>query len=161
MLAIRMQRTGRKGHAMYRMIVQDSRRTPTSGRIVALIGHHDPHAKTTQIVKDKAAYYLQNGAQPSPRAVRLLQAEGVTLPSWVQAATVKSSAIRNQSKLRRNQPAAEAPVEAELPTAEAPTDKVSDVATADEATESPASPTDEQAAADASDKAVADTPDKV
>lgn len=119
MLAIRMQRTGRKGHAMYRVIVQDSRRTPTSGRIVALIGHHDPHAKTTQIVKEKAQYYLENGAQPSPRVVRLLQSEGVTLPSWVEAATAKTSGIRNPEKLRKNQPAAETSAEVEA-TAEEP-----------------------------------------
>ena len=35
MLAIRMQRTGRKGHAQFRVIVQESRRTPTSGNVVA------------------------------------------------------------------------------------------------------------------------------
>jgi hypothetical protein len=35
MLAIRMQRTGRKGHAMFRVVVQDSRLTPSSGRVVA------------------------------------------------------------------------------------------------------------------------------
>jgi small subunit ribosomal protein S16 len=112
MLVIRMQRTGRKGHAQFRVVVQDSRRTPTSGNIVASLGHYDPHTKKTEIDKEKAAYYLGNGAQPSDRVVRLLQAEGVKLPTWVKVATVKSSAIKNQDKLRRNRPAEEAaPVE--------------------------------------------------
>lgn len=114
MLAIRMQRTGRKGHAQFRVVVQDSRLTPTSGRHVALLGSYDPHAKTTTLVKEKAEFYLSHGAQPSDRVVRLFEAEGVTLPSWVKKATDKKRAIRNPEKLRKNQPKeAAAPAEAE------------------------------------------------
>lgn len=107
MLAIRMQRTGRKGHAMFRVVVQDSRRTPSSGKFVALLGSYDPHAKTTTLVKDKAELYLQNGAQPSDRVVALFQREGVKLPEWVQKRADKSGKIRNPEKLRKNQPKAE------------------------------------------------------
>lgn len=110
MLAIRMQRTGRKGHAQFRVVVQDSRLTPTSGRHVALLGSYDPHAKTTTLVKEKAEYYLSHGAQPSDRVVRLFEREGVALPAWVAKATKRKGAIRNPEKLRRNQPKAEAPV---------------------------------------------------
>jgi len=123
MLAIRMQRTGRKGHAMFRVVVQDSRLTPTSGRVVALLGSYDPHAKTSTLVKDKAEYYLSNGAQPSPRVVRLFETEGVTLPSWVKKTAPKTGAIRNAEKLRRNQPKVEAP-KAEETVAEAPAEAV-------------------------------------
>ena len=77
MLAIRMQRTGRKGHAMFRVIVQDSRLTPTSGKIVATLGNYDPHAQVFTLDKDKAAFYLEHGAQPSDRIARLLKNEGV------------------------------------------------------------------------------------
>lgn len=105
MLAIRMQRTGRKGHAMFRVVVQDSRRTPTSGKVVAQIGSYDPHAKTTTLKKDKAAFYLEHGAQPSERVVKLFVSEGVTLPAWVkQPATDKQRVIRTLDKLRRNKP---------------------------------------------------------
>lgn len=104
MLAIRLQRTGRKGHAQYRVIVQDARRTPTSGKIVALLGHYNPHTKESVIEKDKAAHYLKHGAQPSDRVVTLLKAEGVTLPKWVKAASTKQRTIRNTEKLRRNRP---------------------------------------------------------
>lgn len=107
MLAIRMQRTGRKGHAQFRVVVQDSRRTPTSGRIVALLGNFNPHTKEAKIDKEKAEYYLKNGAQPSDRVVRLLKAEGVKLPSWVKVPSSKERSIRNQEKLRKNRPAEE------------------------------------------------------
>ncbi|HSX06679.1 MAG TPA: 30S ribosomal protein S16 [Candidatus Saccharimonadia bacterium] len=108
MLAIRLQRTGRKGHAMFRVVVQDSRRTPTSGKIVAQLGTYDPHSKAVVLNGEKASFYLSNGAQPSPRAVRLLQGEGVKLPDWVAVSDKKSGAIRNPEKLRRNQPKEEA-----------------------------------------------------
>jgi len=58
MLAIRMQRTGRKGSAQFRVVVQDSRKTPTSGNIVALVGSYDPHAKVTTLNKEKISFYL-------------------------------------------------------------------------------------------------------
>jgi small subunit ribosomal protein S16 len=119
MLVIRMQRTGRKGHAQFRIVVQDSRRTPTSGKVVAMLGSYDPHAKTTTLNKEKASTYLNNGAQPSDRVARLLQAEGVKLPTWVKLAAAKSGAIRNPEKLRRNQPKEETPKE-EAPTEAAP-----------------------------------------
>jgi len=108
MLAIRMQRTGRHGHAMFRMIVQDSRRTPTSGNIVAALGNYDPHTKTAVFDKEKASYYLEHGAQPSDRVIFILKAQGVKIPSWVNVDDKKTASIRNKSKLRRNRPAGEA-----------------------------------------------------
>jgi small subunit ribosomal protein S16 len=119
MLTIRMQRTGRKGHAMFRVVVQDSRITPTSGKVVALLGSYDPHAKTVTLDKEKTAVYLNNGAQPSDRAALLLQKEGVALPKWVKVSTTKSGNLRNPEKLRKNQPK-EAPVETPAAEAEQP-----------------------------------------
>lgn len=143
MLVIRLQRTGRKGHAQFRVVVQDSRRTPSSGRVVALLGSFNPHSKEVTIDKEVAAKYLANGAQPSDRVIRLLQAEGVALPSWVKVPTQKTGALRNPDKLRKNQPAVEpAPVEevAEEPVAEAeeaPVEVAAEEAPAEEA-EAPA-----------------------
>jgi len=112
MLTIRMQRTGRKGHAMFRVVVQDARVTPTSGKVVASIGHYDPHTKINVIAKDKAAFYLEHGARPSDRVAKLLKAEGVKLPKWVELETKKAGTLRHADKLRKNRPAeAKAPVE--------------------------------------------------
>lgn len=116
MLAIRMQRTGRKGHAEFRIIVQESRRTPTSGAIVTQLGHYNPHAKTVVLDKEKTSFYLEHGAQPSESVVRLLQKESIKLPSWVKLATTKSRTTRHPEKLRANQPAKPA---AEVETTEA------------------------------------------
>ncbi|HMT18821.1 MAG TPA: 30S ribosomal protein S16 [Candidatus Saccharibacteria bacterium] len=130
MLAIRMQRVGRKGYAEYRVVVQEARLTPTSGRVVARIGHHNPHTKQTTLDKEKVEYYLSNGAQPTPRVVSLLKAEKIALPAWVQTESKeKKRTIKNSEKLRKNQPK-EAPV-AEEPQEEAP---ATEAPTAEEAT---------------------------
>ena len=124
MLSIRMQRTGRKGHAMFRVVVQESHLSPKSGKVVAQLGSYDPHSKTVTLAKDKAEFYLKNGAQPSARAARIMEGEGIKMPAWFVKATEKKRATRNPEKLRKNQPAE--------PKVEAPTEK------AEQAAETPA-----------------------
>ena len=119
MLAIRLQRVGRKGLPIYRVAVQEAQRHPSSGRVVAYVGTYNPHTKEVNLQKDAAQKYLDNGAQPTPRVVKLLKAEGVKLPSWVkEASSDKQKTIKNVEKLRRNQPKEEALVEEETPAAE-------------------------------------------
>ncbi len=107
MLAIRLQRTGRKGHAQYRMIVQESRRSPKSGAVVVSLGNYDPHTKQVNVDKEKAAFYLNHGAQPSDRVAVLLQKEGVKMPSWVKLDSKKQSTVKNADKRRSTRPVEE------------------------------------------------------
>lgn len=126
MLAIRLQRLGRKGYPVYRIAVQEAQRHPSSGRVVAYVGTYNPHTKEANVQVKDAQKYLDNGAQPSPRVVKLLKDAGVTLPKWVQAArTDKQRQIKNAEKLRKNQPAEEAPEE---PAAEPAADEATDEA---------------------------------
>ena len=115
MLAIRLQRLGRKGYPTYRIAVQESQRHPSSGRVVAYVGSYNPHTKEVIVQAELAQKYLDNGAQPSPRVVKLLADNGVKMPAWVkQAATDHKKEIRNPEKLRKNQPkeeVVEAPAE--------------------------------------------------
>jgi small subunit ribosomal protein S16 len=130
MLTIRLQRTGRTGHAQFRVIVQDSRAHPKSGRIVAYAGNYDPHTKKVTIDKDKISGYLANGAVPSERVARILIKEGLKLPAWYRLPADKKKSVRNAEKRRStrpegpaepaaaptvDEPAAEAPAEAETP----------------------------------------------
>lgn len=105
MLAIRLQRLGRKGYPVYRLAVQESQRHPSSGRVVAYVGSYNPHTKEVNVQVEDAQKFLDNGAQPTPRVVKLLKGAGVKLPSWVkQASEDKQKSIRNAEKLRKNQP---------------------------------------------------------
>ena len=105
MLAIRLQRLGRKGYPVYRLAVQEAHRHPSSGRVVAYVGSYNPHTKESNIQVELAQKYLDNGAQPTPRVVKLLKEAGVKLPKWVKEVSAdKQKAIRNPEKLRKNQP---------------------------------------------------------
>ncbi len=106
MLAIRLQRVGRKGYAEYRIVAQDAQRSPSSGRVVANLGNYNPHTKSITVDTEKAQHYLDNGAQPSARIVALFKKQkGIKLPDWVDAETSSTKrAIKNPEKLRKNQP---------------------------------------------------------
>jgi small subunit ribosomal protein S16 len=141
MLTIRLQRGGRSGHPQYRVVVQDSRFSPTSGRIVAQVGSFDPHSKATTLDKEQIEKFMSNGAQPSERVASMLAKEGVKLPSWVKPVRTRSSSTRNAGKLRRNTP--EAPVEEAV---SAETEAVEDATVSEEA---PAEETAAEAVAEA------------
>jgi small subunit ribosomal protein S16 len=137
---------------MFRVVVQDSRQAPTSGKVVAQLGSYDPHAKTLILDKEKASFYLEHGAQPSGRAVRLLKGEGVKLPSWVQEPGKKEGAVRNAEKRRSTAP--EKPVEEAAPaeeTAEAPAEETA-------AEEKPKEPASEDKPAEAEEAPAEETP---
>src|ERR1700729_2118981 len=115
-----MKRTGRSGHSQFRVIVQDSRFNPSSGRVVAYLGNYDPHTKLASIDSEKTVKYLENGAQPSDTVARLLKKEGVKLPDWVKVSQPQARATKNPDKRRSTRPAEpEAPVAEEAPAVEA------------------------------------------
>ncbi|MDR0591237.1 MAG: 30S ribosomal protein S16 [Candidatus Nomurabacteria bacterium] len=141
MLAIRLQRNGRSGYPVYRVIVQEANRHPLSGRVVAYLGSYNPHTKETAINKELAEKYLSNGAQPSSRVVRVLKSQGVTMPKWVKEPAPKTRAVRNLEKLRKNRPVEETPAE-EPVTEEVPAEEAAPVENPD----AEAAPTEEPAA---------------
>lgn len=104
MLVIRLQRRGRKKVAHFRIVVQDSRRTPTSGNVIAYLGHYNPHSKELVVDKDAALGYLKNGAHPSPKIIVLFEKEKIELPSWVKKLKPKTRATRNPEKRRSTAP---------------------------------------------------------
>ena len=105
MLAIRLQRLGRKAYPVYRVAVQEAQRHPSSGRVVAYVGSYNPHTKEAKLDTEKVEFYLKNGAQPTPRVVKLLAEQKVKLPEWVkQHAGTKQSSVKNAEKLRKHQP---------------------------------------------------------
>lgn len=119
MLAIRLQRLGRKAYPVYRLAVQESNRHPSSGRVVAYVGSYNPHTKEANVNVEQAQKYLDNGAQPTPRVVKLLKDAGVKLPKWVKEFDAsKAKNVRNAEKLRKNQPKEEVAEEAEAPVEE-------------------------------------------
>ncbi len=78
MVKIRLRRVGSKGKPSYRLVVADVR-APRDGAFIEIIGHYDPltDPETVVINKEKAQYWLQQGAQPTDTAARLLTKAGI------------------------------------------------------------------------------------
>lgn len=146
MLAIRLQRVGRQGYATYRLAVQEAQRHPSSGRVVAYVGSYNPHTKDANVQVELAQKYLDNGAQPTPRVVKLLADAGVKLPNWVVKASNKTKTTRNAEKLRKNQPKVEEPKEVIEEATDAPEEAPAEVVETPETTEAPAEEVAEEAA---------------
>lgn len=143
MLAIRLQRLGRKAAPVYRLAVQESQRHPSSGRVVAYVGAYNPHSKETKIDKEKVDFYLKNGAQPTPRVVKILLEQKIDLPAWVvKARSDKQASVRKPEKLRKNQPKEQTSTEPELK-AEEPEAETPDEPASSETTPEPEAKTEE------------------
>lgn len=78
MVRIRLRRMGKKKQPSYRIVVADSR-MPRDGRYIESLGHYEPMTEpsTIKIDKERALYWLKNGAQPSRQVQNLMKIEGV------------------------------------------------------------------------------------
>lgn len=76
MLAIRFNRTGKRNHASFRVVLQEHTKAPGK-RHVEILGSYDPHKKTTILNKERILYWIGQGAQTSPVVTNLLVREGV------------------------------------------------------------------------------------
>lgn len=75
---IRLRRMGAKKAPYYRVVVADSR-YPRDGRFIEEIGSYDPMKNPAEIKIDveKAAKWIQNGAQPTDTVKVILKKSGV------------------------------------------------------------------------------------
>jgi small subunit ribosomal protein S16 len=73
MLKIRLRRMGAKHRPFYRIVVSDSRSTPTS-RFNEILGTYDPSHDPADVKIDleKADEWLRKGAHPSETVARLI-----------------------------------------------------------------------------------------
>ena len=80
-LKIRLSRAGAKKRPFYRIVIADSR-SPRDGRYIEKIGTFDPllprdSADRIKLDTDRAKHWLSNGALPTDRVLRFLDAEGL------------------------------------------------------------------------------------
>ena len=73
MLTIRLRRMGARNNPFFRVVVSDSRNTPTAAAVEE-IGHYDPTKNPAQVNIDtvRADYWVSQGAQMSPTVKKLV-----------------------------------------------------------------------------------------
>ncbi|HEX4074280.1 MAG TPA: 30S ribosomal protein S16 [Candidatus Acidoferrales bacterium] len=71
---IRLARMGKKKRPFYRVVVTEKTR-PRNGRFVEIVGTYDPLKKpaAVEVDRERVAYWLSKGAQPSDTVRSLLR----------------------------------------------------------------------------------------
>lgn len=170
---IRLQRGGRKGYAVYRIVVADVR-APRDGKFTEKLGTYNPNTNpaTVDLNFDRALYWVETGAQPTDTARTILKNEGVYLmkhlrggvkkgafdeaaaqakfDAWKQAKEKGFDAVR-EGEAKAKKEAAAKELEAEKKLNEAIAKKVADKKAAAEATEAAAEETAEAPAEEATE----------
>jgi small subunit ribosomal protein S16 len=72
MLAIRLQRVGRKNDPSFRVIVADSKLKPKTGNFLEILGSYDARKGKPVINTERAKYWMSMGAQASGTVHNLL-----------------------------------------------------------------------------------------
>ncbi len=74
MLKIRLRRMGNRNRPFYRVVVSDSRKTPTSSAIEE-VGHYDPTKgiESCRLNVDKIERWVAKGARMSPTVAKLVR----------------------------------------------------------------------------------------
>ena len=89
---IRLQRGGRKGYAVYRIVVADVR-APRDGKFIEKLGMYNPNTNpaTVDLNFDRALYWVGVGAQPSDTVRSILKREGVYLMKHLMGGVSKGA----------------------------------------------------------------------
>ncbi|MDQ4419804.1 30S ribosomal protein S16 [Sphingobium sp. DEHP117] len=155
--SIRLSRGGSKKRPYYRIVVADAR-APRDGKFIERIGSYNPLlAKTDEkrVVLDteRAKYWVANGAQPTDRVARFLDAAGVKERAarnnpnkGVPGEKAKDRAEEKAAKVAEAEEAAKAAAEEAAAAAAAPAPAEEEAPVAEEA--APAEAPAEEAAAE-------------
>ena len=89
---IRLARHGHKRHAVYHVVVADSR-APRDGRFIEKLGTYDPNTNpaTININFERSLYWVNAGAQPTETANRILSYTGVLMMKHLQGGVKKGA----------------------------------------------------------------------
>ena len=87
-----MQRGGRKGYAVYRIVIADVR-APRDGKFTEKIGTYNPNTNpaTVDLNFERALYWVETGAQPTDTVRNLLKSEGVYMMKHLRGGVKKGA----------------------------------------------------------------------
>lgn len=98
---IRLQRHGRKGKPFYWIVAADSR-AKRDGKFLEKLGTYNPNTNPAQIELDVdgSVKWLQNGAQPSETAKRILSYKGVLLKKHLLGGVKKGALTQEEAEAK-------------------------------------------------------------
>ncbi|HUI47948.1 MAG TPA: 30S ribosomal protein S16 [Acidimicrobiia bacterium] len=126
---IRLMRVGKRKQPTYRVVVADSR-SPRDGRFLEILGQYAPRQEPSLVNLDgeRALYWLQEGAQPTESAAKLLQIAGVwdAYKASTGKVAVSKPKVKSKPKAVKEMPSASTAPTEEPPAADAPAQDAAD-----------------------------------
>ena len=100
---IRLQRHGKKGKPFFWVVAADSR-AKRDGKFLEKLGSYNPNTNpaTIDLDVDSSVKWLQNGAQPTETAKRLLSYTGVLLKNHLAGGVRKGALTEEQAEEKFN-----------------------------------------------------------
>lgn len=105
MLRLKLQRIGKKKQAFFRLIVQEKARDPHD-KNAEILGWYNPYTKAKELKKERIAYWLSQGAEPTDTLHNLFVDEGLITDK--KEKTFKISKKRKEKIAEKNKKAIEA-----------------------------------------------------
>nr|AWJ66104.1 SSU ribosomal protein S16p [uncultured bacterium] len=98
---IRLQRHGKKGKPFYWIVAADGR-SKRDGKFLEKLGIYDPNTNpaTIEVKMDESVEWLNNGAQPSETAKRILSYKGVLLKHHLLGGVRKGALTEEQAEAK-------------------------------------------------------------
>ena len=98
---IRLQRHGKKGKPFYWIVAADGR-SKRDGKFLEKLGIYDPNTNpaTIEVKIDESVEWLNNGAQPSETAKRILSYKGVLLKHHLLGGVRKGALTEEQAEAK-------------------------------------------------------------
>lgn len=95
---IRLARRGKKGAAVYSIVIADAR-APRDGKFIEKIGTYNPNTQPSTVLLDseRALHWMMVGAQPTDTTRSLLSKEGVMLKKHLQVGVNKGAITQEQA----------------------------------------------------------------
>ncbi|WP_299763912.1 30S ribosomal protein S16 [uncultured Dokdonia sp.] len=100
---IRLQRHGKKGKPFYWIVAADAR-SKRDGKFLEKLGIYNPNTNpaTIELDVDGSVKWLQNGAQPTETAKRLLSYKGAMLKNHLAGGVRKGALTEEQAEAKFN-----------------------------------------------------------
>lgn len=124
MLAIRLQRIGRKHEPIFRVVLTDSKNGPKSGKYLENLGWYDTRIKNNvdQMEVARIKHWMSKGAKPSLTFYNFLISQKVVEGKKLNALPRKKPIRKEAAEDAAPAPAASAPAAEAAPAPEAPKD---------------------------------------
>ena len=135
MLTIRLQRTGKKNQADFRIILAE-KAAAASKKFIEVLGNYNPHKKDFRVKEERVKYWLAQNVECSPTVHNLMVTKGFLTVPKVKAFSVPKKPAAPVEAPVASAPAPEAsPAPEVVPAPEATEPVVEEVKPAEEKTE--------------------------